>query len=230
MNTRITEIFTNIDKTVLFVFVLSSIVFMHIFQPGHLLGNDQGLIIKKTELIKDQNDFYRILGLIENTGNMTFGEIYATATLLDENAIEVANYSNQVDVQPLNPYASSPFSILIYDKKNNDKIKDFTIDLNYNITDHKNKDFKIISTDSRLDFTGFYYISGKVQNIANSTSNSTTIIATTYDKDNKMIGVWKAQTEPYNIFPQSIASFTIPITDKTQSFKINNFTLYLTGS
>ncbi|HZH39119.1 MAG TPA: hypothetical protein VEX17_03555 [Bacillales bacterium] len=40
-----------------------------------------------------------------------------------------------------------------------------------------------------------------------------------------MVGLWKAQTEPYDIPPSATASFTIPITDNTQSFRISSYTM-----
>ena len=48
----------------------------------------------------------------------------------------------------------------------------------------------------------------------------------TYNKNNELLGVWKAQTEPYSIPPSLEASFSIPITDKIQSFQISNYTLF----
>ena len=48
----------------------------------------------------------------------------------------------------------------------------------------------------------------------------------TYNKNNELLGVWKAQTEPYSIPPLLEASFSIPITDKIQSFQISNYTLF----
>ena len=56
-------------------------------------------------------------------------------------------------------------------------------------------------------------------------SNNTTVTAIIYDKNKEILGVWKAQTEPYIIPPLATASFSIPITDKIQSFKISNYKL-----
>ncbi len=64
----------------------------------------------------------------------------------------------------------------------------------------------------------------------NSISESTTIIAALNDKNNDLIGIWKAQSEPYNIPPLSTASFTIPVTDRTQGYNIYNYTLYSNNS
>ena len=88
------------------------------------------------------------------------------------------------------------------------------------------RNLEIHSTNSKLDATGFYYISGRITNNMDTISNSTTIIAALNDKNNDPIGIWKAQSEPYNIPPFSTASFTIPVTDRSTGFNINNYTLY----
>jgi hypothetical protein len=92
------------------------------------------------------------------------------------------------------------------------------------------KDLEFHSTNSKLDATGFYYISGRITNNMNNISTSTTVIAALYDKNNDLIGIWKAQSEPYNIPPLSTASFTIPVTDRSQGFNIYNYTLYSNNS
>ena len=61
-------------------------------------------------------------------------------------------------------------------------------------------------------------------------SNNTLVIATVMDENKKLLGVWKAQTEPYNIAPYSTASFTIPVTDKNQGSRIANYTLFVNNS
>jgi hypothetical protein len=82
------------------------------------------------------------------------------------------------------------------------------------------------SSNSHIDIiTGFYFIDGKIKNNGQLYSNNTTIIAITYDKNKDLAGVWKAQTEPYNIPPFTEASFSIPVTDKIQSYNILNYTL-----
>jgi hypothetical protein len=114
---------------------------------------------------------------------------------------------------------------LIYDKNNNEKIKNFKADIKYNLTGHKDKKLDIVANNSRLDMTGFFFINGKIKNLGDTHSNNTNVISILYDKNNELVGVWKAQAEPYDIPPLATASFTIPITDKTQSFRISSYTL-----
>ena len=189
-----------------------------------------GLKLVQTHLTQDQNKFHHIIGIVQNDLNMTLDNIFVKAIISGENNTILGNYSNQVAVHPLNPSEETPFDVLIYDKNHNNLIKNYTVDFTYEGTKTTERDLEIHSTSSRLDATGFYYISGRITNNMNTTSNSTTIIAALNDKNNDLIGIWKAQSEPYNIPPLSTASFTIPVTDRSQGFNIYNYTLYSNNS
>jgi hypothetical protein len=184
------------------------------------------LEVVQTHLTEDQNKFHHIVGIAQNNMNTTLDNIFVHVIILDNNDTILGNYSNQVAVHPLGPSEATPFDVLIYDKNYNNQIKNYTVDFTYNETKTTKKDLEIHSTTSKLDATGFYYISGRITNNMNNISTSTTVVAALYDKNNDLIGIWKAQSEPYNIPPLSTASFTIPVTDRSQGFNIYNYTLY----
>jgi len=188
------------------------------------------LKVLQTHLTQDQNNYYHIIGIAQNDRNMTIDNIFVHAIIIDANNITLGNYSNQVAVHPLSPSAETPFDVLIYDKNHNDLIKNYTVGFTYEAIGTPKNDLEIHSTSSKLDATGFYYINGRITNNMNTTSTSTTIIAALNDKNNDLIGVWKAQSEPYNIPPLSTASFTIPVTDRAQASHTYNYTLYSNNS
>ena len=136
---------------------------------------------------------------------MTLDNIFVQTIISGENNTILGNYSNQVAVHPLYPSEKTPFDVLIYDKNHNNLIKNYTIGFTYEETNTNGRDLEIHSTSSRLDATGFYYISGRITNNMNTIANSTTIIAALNDRNNDLIGIWKAQAEPYNIPPLSTA-------------------------
>ncbi len=184
------------------------------------------LKIKTVNLVKDQNDFFHLIGLIQNIGNKTLNQVFVTGNFLNKNGISISNYSKQIEIPTLNPNGISPFDILVFDKRHNNDIKNYSLGFEYNFTRYSEKKIQIISSNSRLDVTGIYFINGKIKNIGYTTSNKTTIIAAVYDDKNRLMGIWRAQTEPYDILPSKMASFSIPVTDKIQSFKIKNYSLF----
>ena len=197
------------------------------------LINDEsvfGLKVVQSQMTQDQNKFNHIIGIAQNDLNMTLDNIFVQAIISGENNTILGNYSNQVAVHPLYPSEETPFDVLIYDKNHNNLIKNYTIDFTYEGTNTNERDLEIHSTSSRLDATGFYYISGRITNNMNTIANSTTIIAALIDRNNDLIGIWKAQSEPYDIPPLSTASFTVPVTDRSQGFNIFNYTLYSNNS
>jgi hypothetical protein len=201
---------------------------MSIFlQTGELA---HALKVVQTHLTQDQNNYHHVVGIAQNDMNITMDNIFVHAIITDANDTILGNYSSQVAVHPLSPSAETPFDVLIYDKNHNNLIKNYTVGFTYEGTSTTEKDLEIHSTSSKLDATGFYYINGRITNNMNTASTSTTIIAALYDKNNDLIGIWKAQSEPYNIPPLSTASFTIPVTDHTQASHIYNYTLYSNNS
>ena len=184
------------------------------------------LKVVQTHLTQDQNNYYHIVGIAQNDKNITIDNIFVHAIITNANNITLGNYSNQVAVHPLSPSSETPFDVLIYDKNHNNLIKNYTVGFTHEAIGTTKNDLEIHSTSSKLDATGFYYINGRITNNMNTTSTSTTIIAALNDKNNDLIGIWKAQSEPYNIPPLSTASFTIPVTDRAQASHIYNYTLY----
>lgn len=190
-----------------------------------------GLKIIQQQIVQDENDFFHMIGIVQNNENKTIDDIYAIGTLIGIDNATIANYSNPVEVHPLNPSETTPYDITIYEKDQNDQIKNHSIAFTFNSSETENiKNLDIHSVNTRSDLLGFYYISGRITNEMDAISNNTLVVATVSDKDQNLLGVWKAQAEPYNIPPSATASFTIPITDNTQSLRISNYTLFITNS
>lgn len=186
------------------------------------------LKVLNSSMIQDMNSYVHMIGYVKNIGNFTLKDIIINAHIKDSNNVSIGNYSRELELRFLNPSEISPFDVLIFDKHEINKIKKFDFTFDYNISKtHYSKEVKLVSSLSRLDLTGIYYISGKVKNTGYSISNNTIVIASVRDKDDNMLGIWKAQTEPYNIPPYEMASFTIPVTDKNQIIKISKYSLFI---
>ena len=207
------------------IFVLGLVIIVSSIDSG------LGLKIIQQQMVKDENDFFHLIGIAQNNINKTIDNIYAIGTLLSSDNTTIGNYSTQVMVHPLNPMEVTPYDITIYDKGQNDQIKNHSVKFTFNVSDSENlKNFNIHSVNSRSDMLGFFFISGRITNEMSAISNNTLVIASVKDENEKLLGIWKAQTEPYNIAPSSTASFTIPITDNNQGLRIANYTLFINNS
>ena len=207
------------------IIVVLSILLISLNNQPALSYTDNNLNLTKINLIQDQFNYKHIIGIVQNTGNKTVNHIIISFNFLDSGNKSIGNFSKQSEITTLNPKEITPFDILIFDKKIYDKINDLTMDIKYNFTNYKSKMLAIVSNNSHLDINGFYFINGQILNNAHAYSNNTTVTSITYNKNNELAGVWKAQTEPYTIPPLTTASFSIPVTNKIQSFQISNYTV-----
>ncbi len=205
--------------------MVTSLLFSYTNKPSFSENTNDDLEIIKINLIEDQNKYKHLIGIIQNNGNKTTNQIIVSTNFLDVNKKSIGNFSKQTELRALNPNEITPFDILIFDKKINEKINDYLVNVKYNITNPKDKKLVIVSDNSKLEITGFYFINGDILNTGDLYSVNTNVISIVYNKNNEMIGVWEALTEPFDIPPSTTASFTIPITDKTQNFQISNYTL-----
>jgi hypothetical protein len=230
MKNLITHILYSKTKSFYFLFIIVSLslLLIEISLNNYLVQGypNNGLKTIKVKMTQDQYNYKHLLGLVENTENKTVNHVIITARFLDSSNKSIGNFSKQTEITTLNPKEISPFDILIFDKNIYDKIKEYVVNINFNFTKNKDKNLVIESNKSHLDVNGFFFIDGKIRNLGQAYSNNTTVTSVTFNKNNELLGVWKAQTEPYSIPPLLEASFSIPITDKIQSFQISNYTLF----
>jgi hypothetical protein len=230
MKNLITHILYSKTKSFYFLFIIVSLSLLLIeFSLNNYIVQgypNNGLKTIKVKMTQDQYNYKHLLGLVENTENKTVNHVIITARFLDSSNKSIGNFSKQTEITTLNPKEITPFDILIFDKNIYDKIKEYVVNINFNFTKNKDKNLVIESNKSHLDVNGFFFIDGKIRNLGQAYSNNTTVTSVTFNKNNELLGVWKAQTEPYSIPPLLQASFSIPITDKIQSFQISNYTLF----
>jgi hypothetical protein len=201
------------------------VLFCFMNQTSLAYTNDVLKIISK-KLIQDQYNYKHLIGILQNNANKTVNNVIISANFFDKSNRSIGNFSKQTEITTINPKEITPFDILIYNRDINDKINEYSTNIKYNFTNHKDENLVIESSNSHIDLiTGFYFINGEIKNKGQLYSNNTTVISITYDKDKELAGIWKAQTEPYNIPPFTEASFSIPVTDKIQSYNILNYTL-----
>src|SRR4029077_14691211 len=96
-------------------------------------------------------------------------------------------------------------------------------------TELREKQLKIISSNSRLDLLGTYYINAVARNDGQETATNAIMIATLYDKDGRVIAIGSALAEACpgssNMTAASEAPFGIVITEKLQTSKTVKYLL-----
>jgi hypothetical protein len=209
----------SIPKTVL---ILIGTLLLLINNSGYSIENFK---ILQTNTIIDESGFIHLFGEIKNISPESQYGIAVYANFYDKKGQNIGNGSGIVTARSLNTGQVSPFEIIFLDKDKSKQFFDYSLNLTSKSGSHKADSVNIISSKSRPDIFGYYYVSGRISNMGNETATNVLAIASFFDNNGKIIGLSSAIAEPANITSNSAASFTIVMDDKLQSSKIKDYTL-----
>jgi hypothetical protein len=183
-------------------------------------------LIQKTSSFVDQNKIMHVYGEVKNVSNKAMTNVVAKALFYDANGKLLNEFQRSSELRTINPGDISPFEILNINTKNVNSVKDFKLSvIGTPIEKSKPTALKIHSDNSRLDILGFYYINGRIVNGGPLTATHSSAISTLYDKDDKVIAIGRALSEPINITSDSHAAFGLVVTEKLQTYKIKSYSL-----
>jgi hypothetical protein len=187
---------------------------------------DDAFIIQNTSSFVDENDLMHVYGEVRNISNMSMTSVTINGTFYDKSGKPLNNYQRSCELPTINAGGICPFEIVYADTKTTDRVKDFKLTAQGIVTDtSKLTKLKFQSQNSRLDILGFYYINGRISNEGSITATNSSVVATLYDKDGKVIAIGRALAEPVNILPNNIANFGIAVTEKSQVHKTRGYSL-----
>jgi len=177
----------------------------------------------------DETKVMHILGEIRNESDTAMRNVLIKISFYDREGNLLDEFQRVPAIQVINPEESSPFEILYIDQKTVDLVANFTMSAMGQTAELKEKQLKIISSNSRLDILGTYYINAAVRNEGQETANNAIMIATLYDSDGRVIAIGKALAEAgpgsSNMTAGSEAPFGIAITQKLQTYKTALYSL-----
>lgn len=204
--------------------LLILLLFLPVYFISYAYGNEI-YTIDKTTLKENEFGYLYLFGEIKNNSDKTITNITLSSQFLDINNNVLGNYSRNPEINTLNPNQSSPFEIIYLEPTSIEKVVNFSISVDYKIGKEKPKLLYIDDVNDRLDFTGLYYINGEITNTGTNTANNVTVIAIIYDKDEKILSITKAITEPFVIVPKDKAAFGLAFNAKSDAQQINDFSL-----
>lgn len=177
----------------------------------------------------DETKVMHVLGEIQNESDTAMRNILITISFYDRQGILLDEFQRGPALQVINPGESSPFEILYVDPQTVDFVANFTMSAMGHETEAKEKQLRIISSNSRLDLLGTYYINAAAKNEGQETATNVIMIATLYDKDDRVLAIGTALAEASpgssNMTAGSEAPFGIPITEKLQTYKTVKYSL-----
>jgi hypothetical protein len=198
---------------------------IHTFATQTTLTADDDFIIQNSSSFIDESLIMHIYGEIVNTSNRSLSNVTAKGLFYDDNGNLLNEYQRACELPTVNPGGICPFEILYIDTKTSKLVKEFRLSAVGTSAERKPNALKVFSESSKLDILGFYYINGRILNEGSETSILTTVVATLYDKDGKVIALGRALAEPVSISPDNRASFGIAVTEKKQTYNTNSYSL-----
>ena len=182
-----------------------------------------GIEIGKTSSFVDENGIMHLYGEVKNISNKPLANVVIKGSFYGNRGNLLNEFNRSSELSIINPGEISPFEILYIDGKTVNQIRDFKLSSGANQAPSESKlkpvGLKVIPTNSRLDLFGFYYINGRVDDIANHNSTNTLIIATLYDKSGNVIAIGRGLSEPVNITAGASAAFGLAVSEKLQTYK-----------
>lgn len=204
---------------------ISSQAPIHTYATQTLAANDD-FKIQNTSSFIDESLIMHIYGEIVNTSNRSLANVTAKGSFYDNNGKLLNEYQRACELPTVNPGGICPFEILYLDTKTTKIVKDFRLSaIGTPNAMGKPNALKVFSDSSKLDISGFYYITGGIANEGSEIATLTTVIATLYDRNGKVIALGRALAEPVSISPDKQASFGIGVTEKKQTYKTNSYSL-----
>lgn len=177
----------------------------------------------------DETKIMHILGEIKNDSDSAMKNVQIKISFYDKEGNLLDQYQRTPVLQVINPGQSSPFEILYLDSNSVERVANFTMTAQGQDTDLKETQLEILSSNSRLDILGTYYINAAARNNGDSEASNAMMIATLYDKDGRVIAIGRALAEAgrgsSNITAGSEAPFGIVVTDRLQTYKTVQYSL-----
>ena len=177
----------------------------------------------------DETRILHVLGEIRNESDIAMRNVLIMTSFYDSEGALLDKFQRVPSMQVVNPGESSPFEIFYIDQQTAADVANFTMSATGQETDPKEKALTVISSNSRLDILGTYYINAAARNDGLETADNAIMIATLYDTDGRVIAIGKALAEAgqgsSNITAGSQAPFGVAITQKLQTYKTVQYSL-----
>ncbi|MHA7646875.1 FxLYD domain-containing protein [Nitrosopumilus sp. S4] len=175
------------------------------------------------QYIGDDGAFH-IVGEIINNLEAPLNQISIHATLFDKDGQIIENKKTSSLVNTIMPGMKGPFDLILANH-NSKKVESYSLDLDYSVSPPKNQVIGISESKSSMDNFNNFMITGTVSNKGETTANMISVIATTYDKNGKVVSVNRVNPEPDYLRSNDNAFFIVAIPDKIQTSKIVKYSL-----
>ena len=178
----------------------------------------------------DETKILHVLGEVRNDSGEIVRETLVTASFHDAQGNALGEFTRTTEYQVILPGESSPFEILFLDQNASHKVTNFTLSAAAEPAEKaKDLQLEIVSSNSRLDLLGTFYLNAVARNEGSETSTNTLLIATLYDDKNRVLAIGRALAEAVrgtaDVPAGSDAAFGVVIAEKMQTYRASTYSL-----
>jgi hypothetical protein len=178
----------------------------------------------------DESKILHIYGEIKNESTNAMKDILITASFYDTGGNTLSQYQQAPKLRVLNPGGSAPFDMVYLNPSSVDKVANYSLSASGQPTETKPLGLTILSSNSRLDVLGLYYINVSVRNDGNQTVTNPIAIATLYDNSGKVIAIGEAPVESdsrvlENMTVGDKGGSGIVVSERLQTYKATRYTI-----
>jgi len=167
---------------------------------------------------------FHVVGEIQNNLDSPLNQVNVFVTLYDKNNNVVVTKETRSLVNTIMPEMKGPFDFIFTDI-NPDKIKSYSLDLEYSISEPKSQVIAITSSELTRDNHNNLIISGTVENNGEITANTVAVIATLYDRNGNVAAVSRVHPEPDYLGSDEDTFFVVSMLDKNQILEVTDYTI-----
>ncbi|UVS69241.1 CFI-box-CTERM domain-containing protein [Nitrososphaera viennensis] len=179
----------------------------------------------------DETKIMHIYGEIKNESETTAMKgVLITASFYDANGALLSQYQQAPKLRVIGPGGFAPFDMVYLDPATVDRVASYSLSATGQPAEDKPAKLTIVSSNSRLDVLGLYYINVSVRNDGNQTATNPIAIATLYDSAGKVVAIGEAPLESEsrvveNMAPGGKGGSGIVVPERLQTYKAASYSL-----
>jgi len=165
----------------------------------------------------DQYGLLRVVGEVENTGDVTMESIHIAAKFYDLQGTTIAEGYTFAVLSTLPPQTRTPFKVTLATSSPDliSRIHHYTLKATFKESETElTRTLLLLSTNNYTDVYGLLHILGELWNNGTRISSYTEVVATCYDENGKVVAVNSALASPHNLDPDQKAAFEITVADE----------------
>lgn len=176
----------------------------------------------------DETKIMHVFGEVKNDSDAAM-EATITASFYDKDGALLDTQQVSPELRVINPGESSPFEARYLDAATVDKVASYELSAEGQPAEAKPAEIKILSSNSRLDVLGVYYINVMARNEGPEVAAIPIMIATLYDREGRVVAIGRALAEAdsrvVDLAPGQEAGFGIVVAERLQTYKAARYSL-----